>query len=535
MKIHTLPQGSAAWHQLRAKHFCASEAASVMGVSKFKSRSELLKEKATGLAEEVDAATQRRFDAGHAAEVAARELAEEVLGEELYPCVGTLEVDGLPLLASFDGINMNGDIVWETKLYNQDLAEAVDRAALPPHFWAQLEQQLLVSGAEKAYFTTSDGTKDKTVGMWYVSMPERRAQLMAALKQFKADLDAYRHEPEVIKPTAAPIKDLPAPVIRVDGNLALISNLEIFGENLTKFLADVNRKPDDDQGFADAEAVVKTLRKAEDALKAAETEALSRVTSIDDMRRTVANLHEMARGARLELERIVKAQKEKVKVDAVNAAKARIEAHIRLLNDGLGGLYIQGHAADFADAIRGLKTVKTMNSAIGDEVAKAMIDINNRAENVKINLVAIKKHGDYQHLFPDLVQVATKTPEDFAALVSHRVAECKARDAERIEAERQRIRKEEEARAESERQRLAKEETRKAEAAVKSVASPTLTSVQVAIQKTEEPEESITSLIDMLPSWDDNNWLEKPHQVRITVDYVKVKLKALLADGAVKI
>lgn len=513
MKIHTLAQGSSEWHQLRAKHFCASESASVMGFSKFKSRSELLKEKATGLVKEVYAATQRRFDAGHAAEVAAREIAEEIIGEELYPCVGTLEVDDLPLLASFDGLNMNGDIVWETKLYNQDLAQAVAGESIPDQYWPQLEQQMIVSGAEKAYFTVSDGTKEKTAGMWYVSQPERRAQLIAALKQFKIDLDAYHHEPEVIVPAAAPIKDLPAPVIRVDGNLALISNLEIFGENLTKFLADVNRKPDDDQGFADAEAVVKTLRKAEDALKAAETEALSRVTSIDDMRRTVAYLYEMARGARLDLERIVKNQKEKVKVDAVNEAKARIEAHIRLLNDGLGGSYIQGHVADFAGAIRGLKTVKTMNSALSDEVARAMIEISCRAENVKINLAALKQQSDYQHLFPDLHQVATKAPEDFAALVYNRVAECKSRDEARIEAERQ---------------RLVKEETRKAEDAVKSVVGPTLTNVQVAVKKVKEPEESITSLIDMLPSWDDDKWLKQPRQVRITVDYVKVKLKALL-------
>ena len=59
------PQGSQAWHLARATRFCASEAAAAMGVSKYLSRTELLKQKATGIAEEVSAGKQRLFDAGH--------------------------------------------------------------------------------------------------------------------------------------------------------------------------------------------------------------------------------------------------------------------------------------------------------------------------------------------------------------------------------------------------------------------------------------------------------------------------------------
>ena len=71
---HDCAQGSDAWHALRAKHFTASEASAMLGVSKYQTRADLLKRKATGLSEEVDAATQRRFDDGHAAEAAARPI-----------------------------------------------------------------------------------------------------------------------------------------------------------------------------------------------------------------------------------------------------------------------------------------------------------------------------------------------------------------------------------------------------------------------------------------------------------------------------
>ena len=104
MITHELAQGSPEWHAHRAQHFNASDAPAMMGCSPYKTRAQLVRELATGVAAEVDAATQRRFDAGHRFEELARPLAEQIIGEELYPCVGT---DG-KLSASFDGLTMDG-------------------------------------------------------------------------------------------------------------------------------------------------------------------------------------------------------------------------------------------------------------------------------------------------------------------------------------------------------------------------------------------------------------------------------------------
>ncbi|MEG0414091.1 MAG: endonuclease, partial [Comamonas sp.] len=62
MQIVKLIQGTPEWHAHRAKHFNASDAPAMMGCSSYKSRSDLIKELATGLTPEVDANTQRRFD-----------------------------------------------------------------------------------------------------------------------------------------------------------------------------------------------------------------------------------------------------------------------------------------------------------------------------------------------------------------------------------------------------------------------------------------------------------------------------------------
>lgn len=109
MQIITCLQGSPEWLEVRANYLTASEAPAMLGLSKFKRRDQLLREKATGITEYVDAAKQRLFDAGHAAEDAARPIVEKMIGEDLFPATGTREVEGLPMLASFDGINIGRD------------------------------------------------------------------------------------------------------------------------------------------------------------------------------------------------------------------------------------------------------------------------------------------------------------------------------------------------------------------------------------------------------------------------------------------
>ena len=75
MITHNLVQGSSAWHAYRATHDNASDAPTIMGCGSYKTREQLIAEYATGIRPEVDAATQRRFDAGHRFEALARPLA----------------------------------------------------------------------------------------------------------------------------------------------------------------------------------------------------------------------------------------------------------------------------------------------------------------------------------------------------------------------------------------------------------------------------------------------------------------------------
>ena len=76
MKIVSVTQGSPEWTDLRAQHNTASEAPAMMGASKYQTREQLLRQKATGIVPEVSHHQQALFDRGHAAEAAARDLLE---------------------------------------------------------------------------------------------------------------------------------------------------------------------------------------------------------------------------------------------------------------------------------------------------------------------------------------------------------------------------------------------------------------------------------------------------------------------------
>lgn len=319
MKIHNVIQGSPEWLTLRTGFFTASDAPAMMGESPYTTRAELLRRKHTGLVEEVDDATQRRFDAGHATEAAFRPIAEEILdGEDLAPVTGSIELDGLPLLASFDGLTFDRTTGYEHKLFNASLAKSIEADGEPgPAYYWQMEQQLLVSGAQRILFVTSDGTRDCMAHCFYESKPERRAKLIAGWKQFAEDLAAYQPEaaPEP-KAVGRTPENLPALHIEIRGEVRA-SNLTTFHEHAMAVLEGINRELTTDQHFADAEKTVKWCEGVEERLEAAKQHALSQTASIEQLFRTIDDVKAETRRVRLELFNLVKARKEAVKGEIV--------------------------------------------------------------------------------------------------------------------------------------------------------------------------------------------------------------------------
>lgn len=436
-------QGTEEWAQHRARSLNASDLAAAMGISPYLSRADLIKRIATGIVHEVDAATQRRFDKGHEVEAAARPLAEEIIGEELYASVFAAEVDGLHLSASLDGHTLLNEVTWEHKQANADLVASLQRGVIPEQYHPQMEQGLMLTGAERCLFMASNGTRESAVHAWYDSTPELRAKIIPTWKQLMADVAAYVPTEQAAPVVAAPVETLPAVSVKVDGALAIVSNLPDFGTALRAFIEKIPVQPSTDQEFADTEAACKALKKAEDALDAAESNALAQLTDVDTMRRFVADYKALARTTRLQKEKLVAARKEAIKAEIVASGMSALAKHIRELNAAMPADYMPQVPADFGGCIKGLKSVDSIRNAVDTELANAKIRASEIANRIHANVKTLQESGLVVHDAPALV---LKQPDDLAAVIAQR----KAAEQARLEAERERIRAEEAARLERE-------------------------------------------------------------------------------------
>lgn len=449
MQIISCQQGSDLWLAVRAKHFTASEAPAMMGASKYMTRSELLHQKHTGIVPDVDAHKQALFDRGHAAEEAARPFVEELIGWELSPVTGALDVEGLPLLASFDGISFDGHIVWESKLWNENLAENIRSGNLSPNYYWQLEQQLLVANADKAYFTCSDGTPERTVGIWYESMPERRAALIAGWHQFAKDLKEFVPVEVIPAAVAAPIMALPALSIQIKGEVTL-SNLPQFREAAEQFIANIKTELVTDDDFAEAEATVKFCDAAEKNLEQVKSAAIAQTASIDELMRTIDHIKKQISTKRLILDKLVKSEKEARKAAIIADAQHEYLNHLDELYKETKPIELQIKRPDFAGAMKGLKKLSAMQEAVGTVLRNAMFEADLAAKDIRAKLAWYNCTVlGYGLIFADLQTIIQKPFDDFQLLVNTRIAQHTAAEAAKLEAERERIRAEEEAKAQA--------------------------------------------------------------------------------------
>lgn len=438
-------QGTEEWAQHRAQSLNASELAAAMGLSPYLSRADLIKQKATSIVPEVDAHTQFRFDKGHEVEAAARPLAEEVIGEELYASVFAAEVEGLHLSASLDGHTLLNEVTWEHKQANAALIDSLSSGVIPEQYHPQMEQGQMLTGATRTLFTASNGTRESAVHVWYESRPELRAKIIPTWKQLMADVAAYVPEVKAAPVVAAPVETLPAVSVKVDGALAIVSNLPDFGVALRNFIAKIPEQPNTDQEFADTEAACKALKRAEDALEAAESNALAQLSDVDTMRRFVADFKALARTTRLQREKLVAQRKESMKAEIVASGVSALAKHIRALNAAMPADYMPTVPADFGGAIKGLRTIDSITNAVDTELARVKIAAGEIATRIHTNIGAIDA-ANAPGLFSDISTLVLKQPDDLAAIIAQRLDA----DQKRKDAERERIRAEEAARLERE-------------------------------------------------------------------------------------
>lgn len=451
--ISNLQQGSDEWKGHRAKHNNASEASAMMGVSPHTTRSELVRMVATGDEKEFSDYVQRYIlDKGHENEAFARKLLEKALGEELFP-VTVVDDEGW-LSASLDGITMDESKIFECKTLSKEKLDYVERDECPPQDYPQVQQQLLITGADVCLYTLSDGTQEGTVVLDVKPDADFQNKLCVAWGQFEEDVKNYvPREPEPVLEKAT-FKSIPSLSIQVEGKV-LSSNLDRFKQHAYEALESVNTDLQTDQDFADAAEAVKWCEVVEKRIASQKESILGQTATIDEAFNVLDDVSERAREIRLMLNRLVTDRKKQRRSEIKAQAVSALDEHCKTINETLThGIRLdvpQTSAMDVAAAMKGKRTITSLMDSAEQALADAKLRLNERADQVRANLKQYDElAGDYQHLFADLSLLVEKPTDDFINTVKLRIAEHKQAEAEKAERERERIREEERRRLEQE-------------------------------------------------------------------------------------
>ena len=444
--IVDLRQGTPEWMAHRTKSLNASELAAAMGLSSYVKRSDLIAQKSSGIVPEVDAATQQRFDKGHEFEAIARPWAEEIIGDALYPCVLAAEVDGLLLSASLDGQDVMSEVTWEHKTARADLLASLEAGVIPEEYHPQMEQGLMLSGASRCLFMASNGTRESMRFAWYESRPDLRAKIIPTWKQFQADIADHQPRQVASVVVAAPVQSLPSVTVNVTGQITITDNFAAFQAKLQEFLDHhLIREPKTDEDFVTLDVQIKAMKGAEAALDAAEGQMLAQIASVDTAKKTKDMLAKLVRDNRLMAEKLLASEKDRRRGEIVAGGVKALQEHVAGLNARLGEPWMPQVPADFGGAIKGKKSLSSMEDAVATELARAKIAANEVADRIQANMQALAAAGDAAS-FPDARNLVLKAPDDLAAVIAQRVAETQRR----LEEQRERIRQEEAAKLQRE-------------------------------------------------------------------------------------
>lgn len=461
MQMMNLEQGSEAWHTHRRNHFNASDAPAMMACSPYKTRTELIKELATGITAEVDASTQRRFDDGHTFEKLALPLAEKIAGESLSQCVGTLG----KYSASFDGLTYMSDTAFEHKSLNAALREAMTEgctgADLPMVYQVQMEQQAMVSGCERILFMASKWEAQRETGewqlveerhCWYAPNMELRARIVAGWEQLDKDIAAYAPPIQAQapkQPLAKVRRAIPALVFEATGEITA-SNVDEFQAEVLERVNSVNMVLKTDADFVDADSDAKWLRDISKGMKIAVQRVRGGMSSVNEVLNILEQLDTIAAQKANDLEKRVTSEKNVRKAQIAHAAQAELDRHIHGLNQRLRANWLPRTVGGFDEAIKGKRSPSSMEDAVAVVLTNAKHDANVLAQRFETNRAhLVQEDGDWIALFADFAAVGAKAAEDFEALAALRIGNHKQAEAKRLEGEREKIRAQEQTRAEA--------------------------------------------------------------------------------------
>lgn len=154
MKIIELEQGTPEWLSWRKTVITATEASVIMGNNPWDTPYSCWQRK-LGLIEEKQ--SNEAMERGKRLEPEARAKFNEEFGLDMTPQVVESSEFGF-LGASLDGISNSGKTLLEIKCGGAKLHMMASKGEIPAYYLDQMQHQLLVTGAERCFYYSYDGT-----------------------------------------------------------------------------------------------------------------------------------------------------------------------------------------------------------------------------------------------------------------------------------------------------------------------------------------------------------------------------------------
>ncbi len=188
-----LEQGTPEWINARYEYVTASEVAPILGIKDYKTRTEIMTIKLTRREPVVSGFKQRLFEMGHLAEESARKWAAQVLNIHFRPMC--LKSKSFPhLMASLDGFDVERGLILEAKYLGEASCKDVKERKIKASHAAQVQTQLLVSGAKKAMYFAMDPQGNAEVVAIYPDAEMQHRIVTETQKFFNEWQEKKKHE-----------------------------------------------------------------------------------------------------------------------------------------------------------------------------------------------------------------------------------------------------------------------------------------------------------------------------------------------------
>ena len=219
------------------------------------------------------------------------------------------------------------------------------------------------------------------------------------------------------------VMNLPELVVIVEGKVKE-SNLPMFKGAVESYVCNINEVLTEDDHFGQA------LVEAESLIEEEKKKAIAQTLSIDELTRTMDFVKEMVRSKRLTLQRLVKDEKESIRLRKVTAALDTMAALKATLESKLIDIYAINLDAfydkpNFERAMKGLKSLASMDEAIDKELTITSHSLILAAEDITAKLTWMQENKALNNmsLFSDLTKLLEQEINGFKAIVQLRLSE----------------------------------------------------------------------------------------------------------------